>query len=131
MNKTILFLALAIYSLPTPAQEDMEQALKLYAGQDAYQFDAVRGKALWNKINIADDGKERSCQTCHGDDLARAGKHVKTGKIIDPMAPSVNPKRYTKLKKIKKWFKRNCKWTIGRECNNQEKGDLLTFLSQQ
>lgn len=47
------------------------------------------------------------------------------------MAASVNPKRYTKMKKINKWFKRNCKWTLGRECTNQEKGDILKYLSQQ
>ncbi len=131
MNKSILFLLLAVSSLPVFAQEGLEQALKLYAGQDAFQFDAERGKAFWNQINITDDGKERSCNTCHGDDLSKPGKHVKTGKVIAPMTLSANPKRYTKLKKIKKWFKRNCKWTVGRECSNQEKGDILTFLSQQ
>ncbi|MFK5970948.1 MAG: DUF1924 domain-containing protein [Candidatus Marithrix sp.] len=29
---------------------------------------------------------------------------------------------------IRKWFKRNCKWTLGRECNAQEKGDILKFI---
>ena len=47
------------------------------------------------------------------------------------MAPSVNPKRLTDRSKIEKWFKRNCKWTLGRECTPQEKGDILTFLLAQ
>ncbi len=44
------------------------------------------------------------------------------------MAVSVNPERFTKTKKIKKWFKRNCKWAWGRECTAQEKGNFLTYF---
>ena len=47
------------------------------------------------------------------------------------MAPSVNPKRLTDRTKIEKWFVRNCKWTFGRECTPQEKGDLLSFISSR
>ncbi|MCW8907187.1 MAG: DUF1924 domain-containing protein, partial [Sedimenticola sp.] len=50
------------------------------------------------------------------------------GKAIEPMAPTVNPKRLTEVKQIKKWFVRNCKWTLGRECTAQEKGDFLAYL---
>jgi hypothetical protein len=46
------------------------------------------------------------------------------------MAPSVDAERYTDLGKMEKWFKRNCKWTWGRECTPQEKGDLLEYLRQ-
>ena len=56
---------------------------------------------------------------------------TKTGKVIDPMAPSVNPKRFTDAKEIEKWFKRNCTWTVGRECTPQEKGDFLSYLRTQ
>jgi len=51
--------------------------------------------------------------------------------VIDPMALSVNPERYTDPDKIEKWFLRNCKWTLGRECTAQEKGDVLTYLGSQ
>ena len=44
------------------------------------------------------------------------------------MAPSVNAARLSSRKQIEKWFKRNCKWTLGRECSAQEKGDLLAYL---
>lgn len=44
------------------------------------------------------------------------------------MSPAVNPKRLSDPKKIEKWFLRNCKWTLGRECTPQEKGDYLTYL---
>ncbi|HHO68464.1 MAG TPA: DUF1924 domain-containing protein [Gammaproteobacteria bacterium] len=69
----------------------------------------------------------RDCSQCHGDGLRRAGRHQRTRKPIDPMAPSVNPKRFTDLKKVEKWFRRNCKWTWGRECNAQEKADILQW----
>ena len=84
---------------------------------------------MWNKTFIdAKSGKERNCGSCHTTDLAKQGKHARTGKVIKPMAPSVNAKRLTEVKKIKKWFVRNCKWTLGRECTAQEKGDVLAFL---
>lgn len=131
MKKVILVLVSVIFSMPVMAENGLEEALMLYSEQNSLHFDAERGKVFWNKINIDEDGKERTCYTCHGKDLKKSGKHVKTGKLVKAMAPSANPERYTELKKIKKWFKRNCKWTIGRECTNQEKGDVLTFLSQQ
>jgi len=43
----------------------------------------------------------------------------------------VNNKRLTKIKTIKKWLKRNCKWTLGRKCTAEEKGHLLTFIQSQ
>ena len=51
-----------------------------------------------------------------------------TGKIIQPMAPAANPMRFTDVAKTQKWFKRNCKDVVGRECTAQEKGDVLTWL---
>lgn len=46
------------------------------------------------------------------------------------MKPAVNPERLVDAKKIEKWFLRNCKWTFGRECTAQEKGDFLTFINR-
>ncbi|MBU0500203.1 MAG: DUF1924 domain-containing protein [Gammaproteobacteria bacterium] len=90
-------------------------------------FNAPEGKVLWGRT-----GQEgRLCADCHGSELKAPGKHVKTGKRIEAMAPSVNPGRLADLKKVEKWFKRNCEWTWGRECTAQEKGHLLAWLSQQ
>ena len=61
--------------------------------------------------------------------LTATGKHVRTGKPIKPMSPTVNPERLTSSKDIEKWFLRNCKWTLGRECSPQEKADLLLYIS--
>lgn len=71
----------------------------------------------------------RSCTDCHGSDLSKAGKHITTGKIIKPMSPTVNSKRLTKVRSIEKWFKRNCKWTLGRECDAQEKANFLYYIN--
>ncbi len=85
---------------------------------------------MWAQI-FTSEGQERACTTCHGDNLKEPGKHAKTGKTIETLAPPVNPKRLTDTKEIEKWFLRNCKWTLGRECSPQEKGDFLVFLREQ
>lgn len=131
MKKSILIIVAIFACQVTLAQTAVDEAFKIYSQNGKLKFDANRGQTLWTKKFPGKDGKDRQCSTCHNDDLKQNGKHVKSGKIIKPMAASVNSERYTKMKKIKKWFKRNCKWTLGRECTNQEKGDILKYLSQQ
>ena len=97
------------------------------AAGDTMGFSAQRGEQLWNR-EFTGSAQARSCATCHTSDPRRAGKHVRTGKLIKPMTPSVNPDRLTDQRKMGKWFKRNCKWTLGRVCTTQEKGDVLEFL---
>jgi hypothetical protein len=100
--------------------------------QDSYRalgagpFQSERGETLWSSRPYED----RQCADCHGPDLTRSGRHQQTKKTIEPMAPSVNASRYTDLKKVEKWFTRNCKTTWNRECTAQEKGDLLEYLKQ-
>lgn len=108
----------------TPASDEL---LARYRSEGAKNFDAERGRQSWTKEFKADD-ETMSCTTCHGDDLSKAGKHHKTGKRIEPMAPSANTERFTDAKKIEKWFKRNCNDVWKRECTAQEKGDILKFL---
>lgn len=127
----ITFTTLLACQLAYAQPAALDDALKSYSEGNKLKFDAKRGQVLWTKKHLAKDGKNRQCTSCHGDDMKKNGKHAKSGKVIKPMAPSVNPERFTKLKKINKWFKRNCKWTLGRECTNQEKGDILKYLSQQ
>ena len=90
-------------------------------------FSSKRGEKLWNS-QFTVSGQQRSCASCHTTDPRQAGKHIRTGKVIQAMAPSVNADRITDQSKINKWFKRNCKWTLGRVCTNQEKGDVLEYL---
>jgi hypothetical protein len=123
----MLFGALLIASTAsaTPATE---QLFSQYKSEGAAGFDAERGKKDWTKDGKEVEGKKMNCTICHGDDLSKTGKHHTTGKVIEPMAPSANPKRFTDAKKIEKWFKRNCNDAWGRECTAQEKGDILKFL---
>ncbi len=109
----------------------VSEMLNVYKQQGATQPVARAGQRIWLDTFISSDGSERSCTTCHGNDLKQTGKHVRTKKLIKPMAPSVNPDRLSNTRNIRKWFKRNCKWTIGRECTAVEKANLLAFINQQ
>ena len=103
-----------------------------YELDGAGPFSADAGRAAWQRQHAAPDGKgTRSCASCHGQDLRQAGKHVKTGKVIEPMAPSRNSQRLSNTKKVEKWLRRNCRWTLGRECTAQEKGDFVQFMAGQ
>lgn len=99
--------------------------------QTAGGAEISRGQALWQQAGqTSSDGKVRRCTTCHGTDLTLPGRHVRTGKYIDPMAPSVQATRFSKPKKVEKWFYRNCKWTWGRTCSDAEKTAMLSWLKQ-
>ncbi len=118
-----------LLALPVSAANgsDATQALlEEYRNRGASQFDAQAGKQLW-----VQDVKGRSCTSCHSASAREGGKHLRTGKLIQPMAPLLNSQRLTDGDKIEKWFLRNCRWTFARECTPQEKGNVLVWLSQQ
>ena len=103
--------------------------LKQYEKQGGARFSAAAAEALWSRpFKDEKSGDSRRCSQCHSEDLRRSGKHATTGKVIEPLAPSANPKRLTDPEHIEKWFLRNCKWTMGRECTPQEKGDFLLMI---
>lgn len=107
----------------TPATDSL---LAEYVRQGATP-DATRGAAFWQTEHPAPDGgAARSCTTCHGASLDAAGKHATTGEAIEPMTAAG---RLTDVAKIEKWFGRNCRWTLGRECTPAEKADVLAFLT--
>lgn len=109
----------------------VDALLKVYSGAGAGPFSAEAGEQLWTKTNRHDASPaERSCSSCHTSNLSNDGKHIKTQKPIKSMAPNANAKRLTDTKKIEKWFMRNCKWTLGRECSAQEKGDFLLYIQK-
>lgn len=87
-------------------------------------FSAQRGEAFFNGTH----GQEWSCSSCHTKDPRAVGKHAKTDKPIQPLAPAANAERFTSTAKVEKWFKRNCNDVVGRACTAQEKGDVLTYL---
>ncbi|HEY6096066.1 MAG TPA: DUF1924 domain-containing protein [Gallionellaceae bacterium] len=87
-------------------------------------FSAARGERLFNSKH----GSDWSCSSCHTENPAATGKHAKTGKAIEALAPSANAERFTNPKKVEKWFKRNCNDVLNRACTAQEKGDVLAYL---
>ncbi|SCZ49946.1 DUF1924 domain-containing protein [Thiohalomonas denitrificans] len=101
--------------------------LKEYQRDGAGEFSAEEGRRLWR----AEGEQGRSCASCHTDDLTASGKHARTGKPIEPLAPSNNPEQLTERREITKWLYRNCKWTLGRACTAQEKGDFLSYIRTQ
>ena len=103
-----------------------------YRNAGAGPFSQSAGRSAWMQEHQSPEGgAARSCASCHGTDLTRPGKHVKTGKSIEAMALSVNSTRLSDPKKVEKWFRRNCRWTLGRECTPQEKGDFIQYMSSQ
>jgi hypothetical protein len=44
------------------------------------------------------------------------------------LAPHFNKERLTDSAKVDKWFKRNCKDVLSRECTAIEKVDVLAYL---
>ncbi len=128
MHKTILIAAvLGLPGLALAAGEAVDERLQSYRAAGAGPFDGEAGRRAWQEKHQV-RGESRSCADCHGTDLTKAGRHVRTGRAIEPMAPSVNAARLGDGAKIEKWFLRNCKWTLGRECTPQEKGDFLSYL---
>lgn len=110
----------------------VEEMLQKFRQQGPSSFSAASGKAFWNQKHYPSGSNQpRSCSTCHTNNVRQFGKHAKTGKEIKPLAPSVMSKRLTNPKKMRKWFRRNCSWVLGRECTAQEKGNVLMYLSNQ
>ena len=90
-------------------------------------FDSNRGKDLYLKEFTSGKRATPSCTSCHTNNPTQIGE-TRAGKPIEPMAVSVNPERYQSLKKAEKWFRRNCRSVLGRECTPAEKGDFLSFM---
>lgn len=130
MKSMILLLSLTLSLNSAMAQSPaMTELLKAYQSTRTTDENFVHGQQLWQQI-IVINGQSRSCSSCHGTDLTQQGKHRQTGKTIQAMSPSISPDRLTDSAKIEKWFKRNCKWSWGRECTNQEKADFLIYIDQ-
>lgn len=91
-------------------------------------FSAARGEALFRSRNGANPNTP-SCTSCHGEDPAQSGRHVKTGRTIEPLAVSVNPGRFTDAERVEERFGRDCKAVLGRACTAVEKGDYITFMA--
>ncbi len=88
---------------------------------------AERGRVFFTSKH----GGEWSCSSCHNAPPTTEGKHASTNKPIAPMAPAFNAKAFTDEAKVDKWFRRNCKDVVSRECSAAEKADVLAYLIAQ
>jgi uncharacterized membrane protein len=98
--------------------------LKAYATAASAPGQSERGQVFFNTTH----GKEWSCSSCHTKQPTGEGLHASTRKVISPLAPAANEKRFTDSAKTEKWFRRNCNDVLGRECSNAEKADVLSWL---
>lgn len=118
-----LLLLAAALALPAAAATP-DALLAGYQAQSGKPADAARGRQLF----VTRQGGEWSCASCHQNPPTTAGRHAGTGKTIDALAPAFNPKRFSDEAKVEKWFRRNCKDVMERECTAGEKADVLAWL---
>ncbi|WP_444452352.1 DUF1924 domain-containing protein [Rhodobacter capsulatus] len=129
MKPLSLTLALCAFALPAVAQDTTPAAL--IAGYEAAagaKADPAAGRDLFLANHTGGKPDTPSCTTCHTNDPTKAGQ-ARTGKAIDPLAPSATPARFTDSAKVEKWFGRNCDSVLGRACTDAEKANLIAWLS--
>ncbi len=125
----LLVLPFLLLATPVAAQSTTAaELLAKYTAEAGTEASAERGQALFLASHSGGKSDTPSCTTCHGTD-PRAMGQARTGKPIAPLAPAVNPERFTDLKFVEKWFGRNCTSVLGRACTAAEKADLVAWLS--
>lgn len=113
--------AAALAGDTSPAQQ-----LQYWSTQAGKPGAADRGQAFFTTRH----GGEWSCASCHGSPPTSQGRHASTGKTIAPLAPAFNPRAFTDTARVDKWFRRNCKDVLERECTALEKADVLAYLER-
>lgn len=126
--KIILAAFALLIAVPVLAADPVLDPITAAASQagNALPFSAARGEKLFRSKHTG--AQEDSCTACHTDDARQRGQHGKTGKVIEPLAPVANARRFTDPAKVEKWFRRNCKEVLARECTAQEKGDFVVYM---
>jgi cytochrome c peroxidase len=95
---------------------------------DFTNFSYARGEKIFTSEHLGKKGKPISCVSCHTTNLSKNGENISTGKLIKPLSPLTNNKRFTKVKNVKKWLRRNFRDVYKREGTAQEKGDVITYI---
>lgn len=138
MIRPLALAALILVPVTVLAADGARDALLAAYATQAKQVDSAfagfstqRGETLFRTKWAKGDERTPSCTSCHTDNPRNAGQNAKTGRAIEPVAVSANPKRFTNLDQVEKQFGRDCKSVLGRECTAQEKGDYITFMAGQ
>lgn len=136
MTKKISIVVFALLGMVAlNSQADVATAQKLadkYTGiakgiDSGFTPSAEEGKKFFNR-EVGMKGRKVSCASCHTTDPAANGKHIITHKLIRPLAPSVNAKRFTDLEKVEDKFVEHCNDITGSDCTAQEKANFITYL---
>jgi len=129
MKKALLIVPMLMLSAPAWAGDTSPADLiARYSAEAGEAANPARGQDLFLATHSGGKPDTPSCTTCHTDNPRAVGK-ARTGKAIDPMAPSANPARFTDSAKVEKWFGRNCDSVLGRACTPAEKADIVAWLS--
>ena len=118
------FFALLLFASLHAMAATTADLLAGYTAQAGQPANAAKGEAFFK----ASHGQEWQCTSCHGKSPMVGGRHASTDKAIEPLAPAANAKRFTDSAKVEKWFRRNCKDVLARECSAAEKADVLAWL---
>lgn len=126
-------LAAQLFVMTAPAWATTPQQILYNIVQEARQAQpgfiasVARGEQFYRARQTG--GKDAdSCASCHTDNPKAEGKHIKTHKAIEPLAPSANKQRFTDMAQVEKWFRRNCREVLGRVCTPQEKADFTAYV---
>jgi len=125
LGVAIVLLSAVPASAETPADFLRQFAAEAKQADSAFTgFSSERGARFF----ITRHANDWSCASCHSQDPRQSGEHIRTGKTIDALAPGINPERFTSARQVSKWYRRNCKDVLARECSALEKGDVLSYL---
>ena len=118
------FFALLLFASLHAMAATPAELLAGYTAQAGQPANAARGETFFK----ASHGQEWQCTSCHGKSPMAGGRHASTDKAIEPLAPTANAKRFTDSAKVEKWFRRNCKDVLARECTAAETAEVLAWL---
>ena len=124
MSLILLAAGAGIGAQALAADTSPAQQLSQWSAAAGKPGSAAQGQVFFNNKH----GGEWSCASCHGTPPTGDGKHASTGKAIKPLAPAFNPQVFTDSARVDKWFRRNCKDVLSRECSAAEKADVLAYL---
>lgn len=128
LSAAVLFAFAALSLAATALNPAMSALVEGYRAEAKVKaFDPGAGRRFFTKKRLHSKGQTRSCTTCHTDNPANKGK-TPVGKVIEPISPAQNKERFTDPKRVEKWFRRNCKWVLERECTAEEKGIYITYM---
>lgn len=125
MKLSVLYFSCLLMAVPAARAATPAQILAGYQAE-AGAASAARGEQFF-RAEVTREGKTESCTDCHTANPKAVGK-TRAHKAIEPLAPVANRERLTDPAKVEKWFRRNCRDVLGRECSAQEKADFVAFL---